>query len=115
MDILSLLIFLGEESKSDHGQLELKDLIESVLESVRADNAPVMSQEDHSAAPSSVLHVQELVFNHCQRGVILTGSLSKHNLMVFALAFMKDALDKVNLILTNLQLHIFFQKLDHAL
>ena len=48
---------LGEKSFSDHGQLRLKDLIETVLECVRADDTPVVGEQDNATAPAPILHV----------------------------------------------------------
>ena len=55
---------LGEKSFSDHGQLRLKDLIEAVLECIRADDASVVGQQDDATAPAPVLHREEVVLDH---------------------------------------------------
>ena len=94
----------GEESLPDHGELRLKDLVKTVFESVWAHNASLVGKKNDSAAPATVLHVQEVVLDHGEGAVVLARRLPQHNVVVLTLALVKDALDQADLVLTHLKL-----------
>ena len=94
----------GEESLPDHGELRLKDLMKTVFESVWAHNASIVGKKNDSAAPATVLHVQEVVLDHGEGAVVLARRLPQHDVVVLTLALVKDALDQADLVLTHLKL-----------
>ena len=108
-------LVLGEESFADLGQLRFEDLIETILECVRANDALSVSEQDNTAASTSILHREELVLDHFQGAVVLTRRLSQHNVVIFAFALAEHSFDEVDFIFAHHELDFVFQELDHSL
>ena len=60
----SHVVCLGEQPVSNHWQLRLKDLIQTVFECVGANNAPVVCEQNYSTTSATVVHVEELIFDN---------------------------------------------------
>ncbi len=104
-----------EESLSDDGELGLKDLIETVLEGVRANNASVVSVQDHAAAPASVIVVEEVVLHHAQGASVVSRRLILHDFREFSFALGQQTVHEILFLLANLELEVVFKQLDHTL
>ena len=74
-----------------------------------------MRVEDYTAASATILISEEAVLDNMKLTGIVTRSLSFHDGSVFVLTLLLEALHKTHFILTDLNLEVVFQQLDHSL
>ena len=74
-----------------------------------------MRVEDYTTASATILISEEAVLDDIKLACIVTCRLSFHDGSVFVLTLLLEALHKTHFILTDLNLEVVFQQLDHSL
>ena len=74
-----------------------------------------MRVEDYTTASTTILISEEAVLDNAKLTGIVTRSLSFHDGSVFVLTLLLEALHETHFILTDLNLEVVFQQLDHSL
>ena len=105
----------GEETLSNRRQCAFKELIKSVFECVGADDTTIMRTEDYSATSTTVLQGEEGVLSDSEVTDVVTRSLALHDLGVFVLALLQNAVDQANFFLAHLDFNFLLKQLNHTL
>ena len=74
-----------------------------------------MAVEDYTTASTTILISEEAVLDDVKLTGIVTRSLSFHDRSVFVLTLLQEASHHTHFILTDLNLELVFQQLDHSL
>ena len=74
-----------------------------------------MRVEDYTTTSTTILISEEAILNDTELTGIVTRSLSFHDGSVFVLTLLLEALHETYFILTDLNLEVVFQQLDHSL
>jgi hypothetical protein len=106
---------LGEETLSNCGQCAFKELVETVFKCVGTDDTTIMREENYSATATTILQVEEGVLSDSEVADVVTMRLAKHDIGVFILALLQNAVDQINLFLAHLDFNFLLKQLNHTL
>jgi len=106
---------LREETLTNHWQLDFEDLIETILQRIRANDSAVVGEKNDTSAPASIVYLEEAVLDDTESAVVLAGRLSEHDLVELLLTFLQNAIGQRNFVLSDFEFELFFEQLDHSL